>query len=153
MVVVVRQQSDPAMAGFEQRRKTTAGTFITRKQIEDSPSPYVTDFLRMVPGATVVPAPSYGYDVRLRGGCRPDIWIDGARAGFTVSIDLLLAPMDVEGIEVYRGPELPGRFGNNPCGAIVIWTRRPERSTADGSILKHLAIVLGALFVVYLVSR
>lgn len=151
--VVVRRPTPSELEGFERRRKTRAGFFITRRQVEESHPRYVSDLLRMMPGATVTPSASYGGEVRLRGQCRPDIWIDGVRTVPTVSLDELVTPMDVDAIEVYRGVELPARFGNSPCGAIIVWTRRPPRSATHGSMGKHIAIIVGFLLTAYLLLR
>lgn len=148
--VVVRQPTPPGLEGFERRRRTRAGFFITRQQVEESHPRYVSDLLRMMPGASVGPS-VYGGDVRLRGGCRPDLWIDGVHTVSAASLDELVTPMDVEAIEVYRGVELPARFGTSPCGAIIVWTRRPPRPATDGSIGKHLVIVAGFLLAAYLI--
>ncbi|MEX1183198.1 MAG: hypothetical protein WEF86_08165 [Gemmatimonadota bacterium] len=41
-----------------------------------------------------------------------------------MSIDDLVRPLDLEAIEVYRGPsEMPAEFARGTCGAIVLWTR------------------------------
>jgi hypothetical protein len=40
---------------------------------------YFSDLLRMVPGARVSPSARYGQVVTLRGGCRPQLWVDGVR--------------------------------------------------------------------------
>jgi len=150
--VVVRRPSPSGLEGFERRRKTVAGFFITRQQVEESHPRYVSDLFHMMPGASVGPS-VYGADIRLRGGCRPDLWIDGVRTVSSVSLDELVTPVDVEAIEVYRGVELPARFGTSPCGAIIVWTRRPPRSATDGSIMKHLAIVAGFLLAAYMIFR
>jgi hypothetical protein len=150
--VVVRRPPPSGLGGFERRRKTMAGFFITRRQVEESHPRYVSDLFRMMPGASVGPS-VYGADIRLRGGCRPDLWIDGVRTVSSVSLDELVTPVDVEAIEVYRGVELPARFGTSPCGAIIVWTRRPPRSATDGSIMRHLAIVAGFLLAAYMIFR
>jgi hypothetical protein len=58
--------------------------------------------------------------------CAPDVWIDGAHAGFGNLIDL--SPKEVGGVEVYpRAAHIPPRFvppGIQPeCGIIVVWTK------------------------------
>lgn len=153
IVVRVSRPASPAMRGFEQRRRTTAGSFITRQDVEAAHAVVLSDLLRRVPGARVVPTGVSGHNVLLRGGCQPALWIDGIRAASLVSFDLLAQPMDIEGIEVYRGPETPARFGTNSCGAIVIWTRRPERTGANGSIVKVLIVTAAVLIVGLIVLR
>ena len=36
--------------------------------------------------------------------------------------DMILDPEHVEGIELYVGSAIPGRF-NDSCGAVLVWTR------------------------------
>ena len=60
-------------------------------------------------------------------GCEPAVFIDGVRIrGGAATIDELVSPLDIAGIEIYRGPaDVPVEFGGpgTNCGAIVIWTR------------------------------
>jgi hypothetical protein len=63
--------------------------------------------------------------ITLGRGCRPVIYLDGARVrGFDV--DDVVSPRDLVGIEIYDSPNLiPVRFRYaTSCGAILIWTRR-----------------------------
>lgn len=64
-------------------------------------------------------------DVALRGGGRPPIYINGIRQrldreGPRVSINHVITPSNVGGIEMYWGSS-PAQFGGG--AAIVIWTR------------------------------
>jgi hypothetical protein len=68
-----------------------------------------------------------------RRRCIPEIYVDGFRQGWADGdIEMVVAGLDVEGIEVYRGMETPLEFasaaGMRSCGAIVIWTRRRRRA-------------------------
>jgi len=142
-VVGERQLRGP-MADFERRRQRGIGTYITREEIE-ARNPYVlTDLLRMVPGLRVVPGGPFGEQaIRLRGNCQPEIIVDGVRTTIGNDIDHVLPPMDVEAVEVYRGAELPVQFGNNSCGAIVVWTRRPEDTGGHGITWRRIGIAAG----------
>lgn len=117
------------LGGFYERAQRGMGVFVTRADIEARSPLNTTDLLRTVPGVSLLPAPRGGGSiVRLRGGCNPRVYLDGLpiQMGST-SIDALIRPHDLEGIEVYRGPgELPVEFGLNACGAIVLWTRRGD---------------------------
>jgi hypothetical protein len=122
---------DAALRDFYDRaRRNAFGTFITREDIETRHPIRTTDLLRTIPGVQLLPARlGGGFAVRMRGGCAPGVYLDGIRvrlAGMT--IDDLVQPMDVEGIEVYRsGAEVPGEYGiGSGCGAVLIWTRRGE---------------------------
>lgn len=149
-VVAERQLRGP-MAGFERRRAHGFGTFFTREDIE-ARSPYVlTDLLRRVPGLRVIPAGQFGENaVRLRGNCRPEIIVDGVRTSIDTDIDHVLPPMDVEAVEVYKGPEMPAQFGSNPCGAIVVWTRVPPNTGGFGITWKRVGIVAGFVLLAFI---
>lgn len=128
VVVVVNRSA--AMAGFESRRRRGRGTYITREEIEEMNPTLVTELLRVVPGASFAQRRFGGLELRLRGGCRPTVWVNGARAisasAQEIGIDQILSPFEVEAIEVYRGAgAVPAQFGPETCGAVVVWTRRP----------------------------
>jgi len=63
-------------------------------------------------------------NIELGRGCRPVIWLDGARVrGFDV--DDVVSPRDLVGIEVYDQANLiPIRFRTGTPCAILLWTRR-----------------------------
>jgi outer membrane receptor for ferrienterochelin and colicin len=152
--VEVRRRYVPSfMEGFEQRRKLRSGSFFTREDIETRSPMYFSDLLRMVPGARVSPSARYGQMVTLRGGCRPQLWVDGIRTVTPVGMDDILPPMDVEAVEVYHGVQTPAEFGGDPCGAIVVWTRRGEPGPAMGSFWKRLAVAVGFLTVAFFLTR
>lgn len=145
IVEVMRHVPGP-MEDFEARRRTRPGTFIDREQIERRSPLFFTDILRTVPGARVVPISPFGSQVLLRGGCRPELWIDGLRmTSLPEGVDALVQPLDVEAVEIYHASELPVEFGSSSCGAIVVWTRRGEPSGRSGSFWKRLAFGLGFL--------
>jgi len=150
-VVVERQLRGP-MADFERRRQRGMGTYITREEIEDR-NPYVlTDLLRMVPGLRVTSVGPFGEQaIRLRGNCQPEIIVDGMRTTIGNDIDHVLPPRDVEAVEVYKGVELPVEFGNNSCGAIVVWTRRPENTGGHGLTWTRIGIA-GAFILLAIVG-
>ncbi len=152
VVVVIRRRPVGPLEAFERRRATARGTFLTRQDIDRSNPEDFTDLLRTLPGIRLVPTGTFGNRVYFRGGCTPDLWLDGAQVGTTVDIDTFLRPEDLEAVEVYRGPDLPGEFGNNLCGAIVAWTRRGDPSTDERS-LKTQLIWAGAVVLFFLIRR
>lgn len=147
LVVVTIRQPGP-MIGFEMRRQTANGFFMTREEIEATASHQFTDLLRRVPGARIVPT-GFGSRVYFRTGCVPDLWVDGTLANTTPNIDSFLRPEQIAGIEVYRGADLPIEFGSNLCGAIVVWTRdgRPSTGTGEKRSLVRQLIVAGSFVV------
>ena len=130
LTVTASRRPSGRLGGFYDRAQRHAGgTFITRQDIEQRHPFEVSDLLRTVPGLTVVPAPfGFGYDVRTTTGCRPRVYLDGVAYPLLGSetIDRIVSPNQIEGIEVYTGPATtPVEFQGpgNSCGAIVIWTR------------------------------
>jgi carboxypeptidase family protein/TonB-dependent receptor-like protein len=129
-VVVTASNRRPAgrLGGFYDRMsKRIAGYFVTRDDIQKRNPLVVSDLLRTIPGLDIRPSPgAFGHDIRTVEGCRPAVFLDGLPLTLLrgESIDHLVNPMDVEGIEVYRHPtQVPVEFQRGNCGAIVIWTR------------------------------
>jgi outer membrane receptor protein involved in Fe transport len=148
-VVVVVNRS-PMMAGFEARRRRARGTFITRDEIEATNPAFVSDLLRTVPGATFVRRRMGNLEIRMRGGCRPTVWVNGGRAidasVSEIGIDQILSPYEVEAVEVYRGAgAVPAQFGPEACGAIVIWTRQGPPEPVEGSSWKRIVVAVGVV--------
>jgi len=153
-LVVVTSRVNPNMEGFERRKALGFGTFITREDIEARHPTYVSQLLTTVRGVQVVPIRgSSGYGVLLRGGCRPDIWIDGVRIRNDIAVDRMLQPDDVEAVEVYRGAEVPVQFEPTTCGAVVFWTRVARPGTGPGPNWKHVLIALGLAALGFLLTR
>jgi hypothetical protein len=132
-ITVIGYSGRPAgeYGGFYERlHARLGGQFITREQIDRQMPFNTTDLLLTLAGVSVTPNPrGSGNIVRVRGDCIPRVFLDGVPIGLGGgSIDDLVRPLDLEGIEVYRGPgELPVQFAQGACGAIVLWTRRgPE---------------------------
>jgi hypothetical protein len=126
-VVAYSQHPGRVLGGFHERAARGGfGTFITREQIEQRHPVYASDLIRTVPGIQVVPTWWGRAVVLMRGWCVPQIYLDGMRIR-TSSIDDLVSPMDLEGIEIYRSAaeapaELVGPGG--ACGVLALWTRR-----------------------------
>lgn len=64
--------------------------------------------------------------VRLRGGCLADVYVDGVRLSPPAPVDALLAPTDLDALEVYHASELPAGFRTTTCGAVMAWTHVPN---------------------------
>lgn len=145
IVVISRRRPVGPLVGFETRRLRSGGFFLTREQIEASGAFEFSDLLRRAPGIRMEPNPPYKDRVYFRGGCVPDLWVDGTLAGTTPDIDSFLRPEIVEAVEVYQGAELPIEFGSNLCGAIVVWTRRGRSTTgpSEGGLSLRGQMVLG----------
>lgn len=100
------------------------GYFLTRADLEARGHPSLAEALRMVPGVRVSRSAGLAWTVTFRGGCRPQIYMDGVRA--LAGSDLwALTTLDVEILEVYSSPAgLPPQYRdrNTHC-AVLVWSR------------------------------
>lgn len=150
VVVTVTRRGYLERTGFFTRRQRGVGTHFTRDQFVQRASFQVSDVFRTIPGARVIERPGMGRtaDVSFRGGCRPDVFIDGIQTVPGTSVDEILAVQDVEAMEVYRGATVPVEFSRGSCGAVVVWTREPGQGTRPFSwrrLLAGVGFVAGAL--------
>lgn len=133
VTVEARGSERPHMAAaFYQRLAERAqGIFITRDEIEAANAARTTELLRRIPGMRFAPTRGDGFSTQLRTNCAPTVYIDGTRAlTTTMTIDDLVRPMEIEGIEVYRTmAEAPVQYQGlrAGCGAILVWTRIGRR--------------------------
>lgn len=124
--------------GFNQRKRSAGGTFITGDDVMKRAPNLLSDVFRGVPGIRVEPVGNEYQIVSARnvmGGC-VKYFVDGApwEAMFPGDVDRLYPPQEIAGIEVYpSGSSVPAQFqqaGQSSCSAIVIWSRtRTERSS------------------------
>jgi len=142
--VVARSPSErsPIFSNFDHRVERGFGVYFTRDQIEEIQPVFVSDVIASVPGvrlegsgrggqrtismARTAAAPGPG-----GGLCRAQIYVDGRlvnrSSGGQISIDDVVTPEMVEGIEVYRGlSTVPAEFMTPEarCGVVAVWTRR-----------------------------
>lgn len=116
---------------FERRQSAGHGRFITREDIVRRNPMRIMDMIRFLPG---VRSDCRGFTCQIRlnqdpTGCPPAIFMDDQHTNIAVLDNT--PPMDIEGLEIYRGPaETPPELNNEIArcgGAIVLWTRRGER--------------------------
>jgi hypothetical protein len=126
--------------GFYERQARGLGVTFTRRELEATGVFQATDVFRSLSGTTLdyAGSPTSPF-VRFRGGCRPDIVVDGANLGGNVRLDDVVNPSTIEGLEVYRGTTVPGTLSDNPCGAVLIWTLRPVSAEDDPFSWRQLA--------------
>jgi Carboxypeptidase regulatory-like domain/TonB-dependent Receptor Plug Domain len=120
---------------YERATARRQGRFMTREQISGMRAVRTSDVLRRVAGISVRPTRRGQTSLRGRGGCEPLVFIDGMQVnmyGGTInaySVDDLVRPDDLEGVEVYSGASVPIQFVrdgpvNTNCGAILLWTKQ-----------------------------
>ena len=131
--------------GFYDRQqwseKSGLGHFLTIEDIERRAPRLVSHMIANVPGTRLDCTDSvmsqrcelFFVGIPRTIGCqRADIFLDGVnviksdQAFNPHSIDEMVRPLDIAGIEVYPGPSsVPAEFSgaSGSCGAIVIWTR------------------------------
>ena len=152
--VTVRAQAvatSPRMIGFEQRRTSGFGHFITREDLAKQEHSVTSMVLRRASvklmqrpitcgggfavatgrgGSTAGDAPVCAGTTRLPPGCYAPIFFDGVPVwapgwGPPINIDQYKV-QDLEGIEVYRSAvEAPLQFQQfrSPCGIVLFWSR------------------------------
>jgi hypothetical protein len=142
-ITATRLRSDDN--GFEDRRQTGLGRYLTPEDIAKQNPGSLSEVFRSIPGLR------FEYDdelvekrIRMRSGfgsCEPAIYINGqamttmaadsAKSGLATvtltsdDIDTWLRPRDVTGIEIYAGDNTPVQYqqGMSGCGSILIWTK------------------------------
>lgn len=136
---VAMVQSSP-LAGFERRRRSGLGSYLTRADVHRRRPRSVEDVFRGQIGLVVdglgVRTVRPGFGANLEGNvrepaCYPAVFVDGTRVPPGLSAFGNLTPDDLEGVEIYRGvgvtpPEFAGSGGTIEgagCGALVLWTR------------------------------
>lgn len=123
------------LTDFYDRMSRGFGHFVTRDQIERRNPMNLSDMMRMIPGARIMPVRGTSQSTlrfnRAQMGnrdCPPQYWVDGVKT-WNLNIDDIV-PQDVEGIEVYSGastvpPQYNTKEGTTICGVVLIWTRIP----------------------------
>jgi hypothetical protein len=125
------RQPPARLAGFYQRSgRRRQGHFLTRDIIDQARASRTSDLLRRIPGLAFRQTRKGGFAIRGRGGCEPQVYLDGMDVnmfGTATSVDDLVRPEDLEGIEVYGSSSIPVEFNRNhpgdQCGAVMLWTR------------------------------
>lgn len=129
--VEVRSSALMRRGFFERRESGYAGHFFTRADLVERDARNLTGLLGSLPGVRRMPAGIEGDRIvferatTIAGGglCEPALFLDGVKSQMRL-YDLILDPSHVEGLEVYTGATIPGRY-NDPCGAVLVWTRVP----------------------------
>lgn len=106
------------------------GRIITRDRIENRVLSSVVDLFHDIPGARIEYMGIGSRRVRFRrvvgmlggDGCTPTLYLDGFVIGGGWDF---ISPEWIEAVEVYvGGARAPLQYSRNPCGAVLVWTRR-----------------------------
>ncbi len=154
--VVASRVGDLSGGGFDARRRSSLGNFLTEEDIARRGGAWTSDLFRSIPGVRL---DGSGIDRRIliRNGfgdaCPPSLFVDGLYLFEPTAdeLDAIVTPARIRGIEVYTDASTPAEFqrpgqgmrlgvSSDPaspiearrsatgCGAIVIWTKtRPPR--------------------------
>lgn len=136
-VVVTEKSPSKRMAEFEERRRFGLGQFMNADEIAARNSVYTTEVLRNFTTINVSPdhsgAITQYYAISKReggnpqlGACPMQVYLDQVPLPSPFNLDLLPAPKELGGIEVYSGPStMPPQFNgyDRGCGVILIWTK------------------------------
>ena len=145
LVVLSRRSRYLDGVGFYQRRDVArSGSTFTREEITSAGGHLVSDVLRSVPGVTLRRTRTGTPVILLRGGCRPDVVVDGINLGVNVLLDDVVRPRDLEGLEVHRGGTTLFPFSNSICGSVTAWTVDPS-ARDDGFAFSWRRLFLGVV--------
>lgn len=151
------------LAGYydrvERYRRMGIGRILTRDQIDARNAIDVTDLLRMVPRVRISTGMGRGGDVYFNsgmGGCVPKVYLNGvlANRNSPASVNEMVSPGELEGIEVYQGlAQMSGEFYDVAgCGVILLWTRRMDGDGRPMSLRRILAIMSGIVLFLFIVN-
>jgi hypothetical protein len=155
VIVVTRRSRYLENVGFFQRREAgrTRTTF-TRGEVLAISGNLLSDVLRTVPGVTLRRTRTGTSAVLFRGGCQPDLVLDGVNLGRGAFIDDVIRPRDVEGLEVHRGGTRLLPFSNSACGTLVVWSADPSvRTEAEPWSWKRMFAAAGIVLGVLILAR
>jgi Carboxypeptidase regulatory-like domain len=141
--------------GFQERRRTGMGTYLTPEDVARRFPIVTSDLFRNVTGVRYDTHQSDLVFVRgiASDWCAATIYIDGLRLRDMPGedIDTWVRPDEIAGIEIYNGTNTPPQFRTfDSCGAIVIWTRPTQRTGGRWSLWQYgllAAGLVGAIFV------
>jgi hypothetical protein len=135
--------TSPSLRGFEERRKSQLGQFVSEAILRSEENRVLGDVIRShIPGLKVregVGGAMYAFSQR-EGSCSPDIYLDGLLVSATLGRTTFgIRPStktgdsnlnqyqvsDLAGIEYHTGATVPPEYGRtgSGCGVILLWTR------------------------------
>ncbi len=114
--------------GFPHRQAVGFGHFVTEHDIEKMQPVYTSDVLRRIPGVHVLGSGHTASVLSSRGESCVNYLIDRnpANPDQGMSIDDLVNPADIVGIEFYQANDAPAELTTGPnagCALLIVWTR------------------------------
>lgn len=132
VLVMGTRNRDRGRSGFDDRRRSGLGRYMTASDIEQQRPARFSDLFRTVPGMSVE-HDAGALETRLlmrsflHERCSPALYLDGHYMSVLTAdeIDAFVRPEHVMGIEVYSPMTVPVQYQQafNGCGSIVIWTK------------------------------
>lgn len=130
--ITVSKSTDRNHSGFEERRRTGMGKYLTTADIERRGAIVTTDVFRSLSGVRIERDPeSFVTQLMVRGPisewCAPTIMVNGMKMGVLTAADLdtMMRPREIASVEIYTGIGTPVQFqeGMSGCGSILIWLK------------------------------
>lgn len=130
-----RRYRSPGLRGFEARRKSNQGKFVSEDDFRRNADRRMPDVLRRVAGMTIVPGRGTSFFAvasRNKPGCLVTVYLDGALL-YDRTVNRASGPPDLAqfetrtfaGAEYYASTAIaPAQFRDQSgCGLLVLWTR------------------------------
>lgn len=122
-----RRWHDQLMDDFVRRKERGSGYFMTAEEVEREHAVTLTQLFARAPNLRILPGRNGSMVLRGRGGCRPDVYVNGTRAGAgSEELDLLVPPEEVLALEVHdalSGSPPPFAMGSRACVVVGVWTK------------------------------
>jgi hypothetical protein len=125
IIVTATRPSRLESSGFYGRRDRGVGRSITHTEMEARGLRRIESVFRSMGGVTIQPGRDGTSSLRMRGGCRPEIVLDGVRLGPVYRIEDVLSVDSGEGIEGFGPGSAPPQYSRSNCGTILAWSREP----------------------------
>ncbi|MBW7932226.1 MAG: carboxypeptidase regulatory-like domain-containing protein [Gemmatimonadaceae bacterium] len=129
--IVASRVDDRHGSGFEERRRSGLGRYLTATDLERHGAIFTSDVFRNLAGTRLERGETGERYIFVRSAfgdwCVPSVYIDGLHMWklSAEDIDGMVSTRAVRGIEVYNEATTPPQYQQalSGCGAILIWTR------------------------------
>lgn len=129
--IIAQGVPDRHNSGYEDRRRTGLGRYLTAAELERRGALFTSDAFRNLPGTRLERDEMGARRIYVRSAfgewCEPSVHIDGLHLWNLTAddIDGMVALRYVKGIEVYNEATTPAEYQRalTGCGTILIWTK------------------------------